>query len=184
HEFKLNAFTIDYDVAFASQTLAMALDGPWNLPRYKDLLKNLDWGITWLPAGNAKQATIAGGEYLTIFKQSQHPNEAWAFLRWILRPEVQAFWAMQSGYLPVRHAALQVPEFQAYLERNLPFKAYVEQMEISQSPTPIDYHGLRITRLMAEAIEKSTIGNVSPKAALDQAAQKCNELLASVAESK
>lgn len=184
HEFKLNSFTIDYDVAFASQTLAMALDGPWNLPRYKDLLKNLDWGITWLPAGPEKQATIAGGEYLTIFKQSQYPNEAWSFLKWILRPDIQAFWAMQSGYLPVRHAALQVPEFKAYLETNLPFKAYVEQMEMSQSPTPIDYHGLRITRFLAEGLEKSTVGNISPRVALDEAARKCNELLKSVAENK
>lgn len=184
HEFKLSSFTIDYDVAFASQTLAMALDGPWNLPRYKDLLKDLDWGIAWLPAGPKKRATIAGGEYLTIFKQSQYPNEAWTFLKWILRPEVQAFWAMESGYLPVRHAALQVPEFQAFLETNLPFKAYVEQMEISQSPNPIDHHGLRITRLIAEAIEKTTIGKAAAKTALDEAAKKCNELLASVQEDK
>lgn len=28
----LSSFTVDYDVAFASQRVAMSMDGPWNLP--------------------------------------------------------------------------------------------------------------------------------------------------------
>ena len=179
-DLKLRSFTSDFDVAFASNRLAMSMDGPWNLPRYKDLLKNLDWAFAPLPTGPVKQATVVGGEYLAIFKQSKHPDEAWQFLKWIIQPEIQAFWAMKSGYLPIRHAVLKVPEFQKYLVDNPNFKVFVEQMEVGQAQRPIDYGGLEITRHIAQAIENATIGNQDVREALREAAEKSNRLLNSV----
>ncbi len=177
-ELNLRSFTTDFDVAFASERLAMAMDGPWNLPRYKDILKNLDWGFAPLPRGPEKQATVVGGEYLAIFKQSPNPDAAWIFVKWMVKPETQAFWAMRSGYLPIRHAVLQVPEFQKYLEENPNFKVFVDQMEVGHVQRPIDYGGLEIARNIAEAIEKATVGNQSVKKALDEAANKSNQVLA------
>jgi ABC-type glycerol-3-phosphate transport system substrate-binding protein len=178
-ELKLKTFTTDFDVAFASGRLAMAMDGPWNLPRYKDLLKNLDWAFAPLPAGPVKEATVVGGEYLAIFKQSKNPGAAWKFLKWLIQPEVQAFWAMKSGYLPIRHAVLDVPEFQQYLKDNPDFAVFVYQMDVGQAQKPIDHGGLEITRNMAEAIEKATIGDIDAKRALDEAARKSNNVLKS-----
>jgi multiple sugar transport system substrate-binding protein len=171
----LRSFTPDYEAAFPSQQLVMAFDGPWNLPRWKD--RKLDWAIAPLPAGPAKRATIVGGEYISIFKQSKNPAAAWTFVKWLTRPEVQAMWSMKSGYLPIRRAALAVPEYRAFLDKNRGLKAYVEQMEFGQSPRPIDYNSLLISRAMAEAIEKATLGGISPKEALDEAAVKSNALL-------
>ena len=176
-ELGLRTFTSDFDVAFASQRLAMSMDGPWNLPRYKDLLKNVNWAFAPLPAGPFRQATVVGGEYLAIFKQSKHPEACWTFLKWLLKPEIQAFWAMKSGYLPIRHAALNVPEFQQYLKENSNFAVFVYQMEVGFAQKPIDHGGLEITRNMAEAIEKATIGNMDAKQALDEAAEKSNKVL-------
>jgi multiple sugar transport system substrate-binding protein len=176
-ELNLRSFTTDYDVAFASERLAMAMDGPWNLPRYNDLLKNLDWAFAPLPAGPAQQATVVGGEYLAIFKQSKHPDAAWKFLKWLTQPEVQAFWAMRSGYLPIRSAVLDVPEFQEYLKENPNFAVFVHQMDVGYVQKPIDYGGLEITRNIAEAIEKATVGNMDAKTALDEAARKSNSVL-------
>jgi multiple sugar transport system substrate-binding protein len=176
-ELNLRSFTNDFDVAFASGRLAMALDGPWNLPRYKDLLKGRDWAFAPLPGGPGAKATVVGGEYLAIFKQSQHPDEAWKFIKWLTKPEVQAFWAMKSGYLPIRHAVLNVPEFQAYLKDHPDFRVFVEQMEVGHAQKPIDYGALEITRNIAEAIEKATIGNSDVKTSLDEAAKKSNATL-------
>jgi multiple sugar transport system substrate-binding protein len=180
-ELNLRSFTSDFDVAFASERLAMTMDGPWNLPRYKDLLKNLDWAFAPLPAGPSRQATVVGGEYLAIFKQSKNPDAAWQFLKWLIQPEVQAFWAMKSGYLPIRGAVLEVPEFQEYLKNNPNFAVFVHQMDVGYVQKPIDYGGLEITRNIAEAIEKATIGNSDAKTALDEAARKSNNVLKSAA---
>lgn len=179
-ELHLSTFTSDYDVAFASRHLAMAMDGPWNLPRYNQILKGMDWAFAPLPSGPKKTATIVGGEYLSIFKQSAHPQEAWEFVRWMTLPETQAFWAMKSGYLPIRHKALEVEEFKKYLKDNPNFKAFVDQMDSGFAQKPIDYGGLQITRYMAEAIEKATVGAEDVKKALDESASKSNSLLKSV----
>ncbi len=179
-ELDISNFTVDYQVAFAAKRLAMALDGPWNLPRYERLLKDLNWAIAPLPRGPEKHVTILGGEYLAIFKQSRHPDEAWQFIKWIIQPENQALWGMKSGYLPMRRSTLAVPEFQKYMKSNRNYAVFVKQMEFGQSQRQIDYHGLSITRHLAEAIEKATIGGVDPKVALTEAAKKSNDLLATV----
>lgn len=179
---KLHSFTSDFDVAFVSNRLAMAMDGPWNLPRYKDLLKNIDWAFAPLPAGPEKNVTVVGGEYLSIFKQSKHPDAAWTFIKWMIQPEVQAFWSMRSGYLPIRKAASEVPEFKEYLKEHPNFKVFVDQMEIGQAQRPIDYGGLQIARYISEAIERSTLGNIDVKRALDESAEKSNLLLKEAVE--
>jgi multiple sugar transport system substrate-binding protein len=179
NDLHLSSFTIDYEVAFASKSLAMALDGPWNLPRWRKI-KGLDWEIAPLPAGPAKRATIVGGEYLAIFKQSQHPKEAWTFVKWMTRPDVQAFWSMRSGYLPIRKSVKEVAEYRDFLEHNPAVKAYVDQLSVSQAPSPVDYYGLRISRHLAEAIEKATLGKADPRTVLDEAAAKSDALLKSV----
>jgi multiple sugar transport system substrate-binding protein len=178
NDLNLRIFTIDYEVAFASKQLAMALDGPWNLPRWRKI-QGLDWSISPLPAGPAKRATIVGGEYLAIFRQSKHPKEAWTFVRWMTRPDIQAFWSMKSGYLPIRKAVSENKEYKEFLDQNKPLKAYVDQLQVAQAPSPIDFHGLRISRHLAEAIEKATLGKADPKSVLDEAAAKSNALLQS-----
>jgi len=175
----LSTFTSDYDVAFASKRLAMAMDGPWDLPRYNELLKDLDWSVAPLPAGPAKRATIVGGEFLTVFKQCQHPKEAWEFVKWMMKPEVQAMWAMKSGYLPVRRSVQNIPAFRDYLSKNPKYKVFVDELEYGVAQKPIDYGGLEISRQVAEAIEQATTGKIDPKTALDKSAAKSNKLLES-----
>jgi len=178
-ELNLNSFTIDYEVAFASRQLAMTLDGPWNIPRWNQI-KGLDWMVAPLPAGPAKRATVVGGEYLSLFRQSRHPREAWEFMKWMLRPEIQAMWSMKSGYLPVRHAVRDVAEYRLFLEHNPALKAYVDQLDVGQAPNPVDYESLKITRNIAEAIEKATLGKMDPRTVLDESAAKSNALLNAV----
>ena len=173
---KLNTFTNLFENAFVSKSLAMALDGPWNLPRYKDLLKNIDWAFAPLPTGPERNATVVGGEYLAIFKQSKNPDAAWQFIKWMIQPEVQSFWAMKSGYLPIRHAVMEVPEFKSYLDTNPNFKVFVEQMDFGVAEK-MDIEALEITRNFGEAIERSTVGKIEVKRALDEAAEKSNRLL-------
>ncbi|MEW6654574.1 MAG: ABC transporter substrate-binding protein [Bacteroidota bacterium] len=178
-EQKLNRFTSDFDMAFVSKQLAMAMDGPWSLPRYNELMKSLNWAFAPLPAGPVQKATIVGGEYLAIFKESKHPDESWEFVKWIISPEAQAKWSMSSGYLPIRRAVSKLPEFQKYLEENPNYKVFVEQMEYGIAERSIDYGGMQITRYLGEAIEHVTIGNKEPSRALRESAEKSNKLLKS-----
>ena len=175
----LRSFTGDYVPAFASGRAAMILDGPWSLPRYPTLLGDMDWDIAPLPAGPAKRATIVAGEYLAVFKQSKNPEAAWTFIKWITEPDVQAFWSMKSGYLPMRKSVLDEPEYQRYLEGNSAHRAFVEQMSVAQVQRPIVYFPLEIERNLAVAIEKATVSGDDPRAVLAEAVAASNALLQS-----
>jgi ABC-type glycerol-3-phosphate transport system substrate-binding protein len=172
-----NMFSMAHDMGFASGHLAMVLDGPWNLPRYREM-KNVDWAVAPLPAGPVKRATYIAGEHLAIFRQSRHPADAWKFVKWILKPEIQALFSMKSGYLPVRGSVLHLKEYREFLARDPALKAFVDQLSWGQGRQPIDYHRLEINRYLAEAIEKATLGKMDPKTVLDEAAAKSNVLLA------
>jgi multiple sugar transport system substrate-binding protein len=176
-EQNLRNFTTEYQSAFISGQGAMMLDGPWALPNYPRLLRGMDWAIAPLPAGPDKRATVVGGEYLTIFRQSAHPEAAWAFLRFMARPDVQAFWSEKSGYLPTRASVMQVPEYQAYLETNPALRVFVEQMAVAQAQRPIDFSPIEIQREIAIAIERSTVGREDPRTALARAAANANAML-------
>lgn len=180
-ELGMRTFSMAHDMAFASQHLAMVLDGPWNLPRYREM-KNVDWAVAPLPAGPVQRATYLAGEHLAIFRQSRHPQQAWTFVKWILRPETQAMFSMKSGYLPVRRSVLERKDYQDFLATDPALKAFVDQMEWGQARRPINFHRVEINRYLAEAIEKATLGKMDPKAALDEAAAKANRLLQSAAK--
>lgn len=176
-ELNLGSFTADHSVAFASGLAAMMFDGPWNLPQYEETLKNIDWAVAPLPEGIVQKATNAGGEFLVIFKDTEYPEEAWQFVKWIIKPETQAFWSMKSGYLPVRKSVLDVPEYQEFLDEHPNLKVYVEQMEFAKARRPLDYHGIQIDKFISEAIEEATIGNMDAREALNKAAERGNKLL-------
>jgi DNA-binding transcriptional ArsR family regulator len=135
----------------------MALDGPWNIPRWQQI-PGLDWMVAPMPKGPVKQSTIVGGEYLAIFKQSQNPDSAWAFVKWMVRPDVQALWSMKSGYLPIRHAVRNVKEYNDFLDAHPPLKTYVQQMDFAQAASPIDYDPLKISRHLAYLRRAGIVG--------------------------
>lgn len=172
-------FSLAHDMAFFSQKLAMVMDGPWNLPRYRQF-RNVDWAIAPLPEGPVKRATYLAGEHLAIFRQSKHPQEAWKFVKWILEPEVQAQFSIKSGYLPVRQSVLDLPVYTEYLKTDPALKSFVDQMQCGQAREIIDFNRIEINQALAEAVEKSLAGGMDPKVALDEAAEKANRRLGGV----
>jgi len=175
-DLRLDRFSLAHDLGFASNTLAMVMDGPWNLPRYRRM-KQTNWAVAPLPTGPVKKVTYLAGEHLAIFKQSKYPLQAWSFIKWILRLEVQARFSMSSGYLPVRRSTLELKEYQEYLDKHPHHKAFVEQMKIGLGRERIDHYQIEINQLIAEALEKAIVGDIDPRTALDEAAVKSNELI-------
>jgi len=169
-------FALAHDIGFASGKLAMVMDGPWNLPRYR-ALKNIDWAVAPLPRGPVKRATYLAGELTAIFNQSSHQKEAWTFVKWITEPRIQSQFSMKSGYLPIRKSVLKRPEYVMYLKSDPALSAFVEQIGISQARVPFDRHRVEINRVMAEAIEQATLGKGDPRRCLEKAAEQANALL-------
>lgn len=170
------SFGLSHDMGFASGKIGMILDGPWDLPRFREL-KGIDWAVAPLPAGPAGKATYIAGEQLAIFRQTKHSGEAWAFVRWTLEPRIQAAFSMSSGYLPVRKSVLSLPQYRQFLERDSAMRTFVEQMKVGRARRTPDFYRVEINRFLAEAIEKATLGKSDPAGVLKESASKANALL-------
>ncbi|MCF8260934.1 MAG: ABC transporter substrate-binding protein [Melioribacteraceae bacterium] len=178
-EIGFESFSMTHDMGFISQTCAMIMDGPWDLPSLRKI-NNFEWGIAPLPEGPDKRATYVAGEHLTIFKKSDHPDEAWKFIKWFTSPEIQAEFSIESGYMPVRKSTLELQSYKDYLKTDPYLAAFVEQFEIGYARQNITYKRVEINQRVAEAIERSLKGNVDPKTALDAAAEQVNSILKKV----
>ncbi|MCF7802663.1 MAG: ABC transporter substrate-binding protein [Candidatus Marinimicrobia bacterium] len=171
-------FSLSHDNGFVSQTVAMVIDGPWNLPTYRKI-DEFHWNIAPLPSGPAGDFTYLGGEHLAVFRSTEHPDAAWEFLSWVTQPEVQARFAMNSGYLPVSKQALHLPEFQEFLEQDPQYAGFVKLLGNARVRHRFDRSWMEVNRLLGEAIERSVIGEKSPEKVLRQSVRKINtELLA------
>lgn len=171
----MRIFALSHDMGFASKRLAMVMDGPWNLPRYRKM-ENVDWAVASLPAGPVKQATYLAGEQLVIFRQSSQPEAAWTFIKFITRPEIQAEFSQRSGYLPVRQSSLKMESYKQYLETDPALKTFVSLMAIGQTRVPLKHFRAEINHFLAEAIEKSLVGEMPVDSALIEAEKKANRL--------
>ena len=174
HKYKIGSMNTP-EQGFESQRVAMSLMGSWDLPHMKDM--TFDWGVAPIPAGSKRQVSPLGGEYLVIFRQTEHPKEAWEFVRWFVSPEIQEWWSLESKYLPVRWSALDSPTYQEALKSDPGLKVYAEQMRNAYAE-PILPQASEIDLYLATALEKAVRKVATPKAALDEAAAKANAALA------
>lgn len=175
---KFGNYSFTHDMGFFSGSLSMIMDGPWDLPTFRKMNPD-DWGVTSLPAGPDKKATYIAGEALAIFRQSKNPDAAWKFVKWISQPENQALFSMNSGYLPIRKSVLVRDDYKSFLEKDHAMKVFVDQIGIAKQRPSIDKYYININQNIAEAIEKTLLGNKDPKTALEESAAKSNELLKS-----
>jgi multiple sugar transport system substrate-binding protein len=97
---------------FKGGRLAVWIGGPWVLGSVNrtddttwvpDARKNV--GVASMPAGpSGKGFTFVGGSNLMMFKNTKHPNEAWALMKYLSGDAVQKEYANLMGMFPARLA--------------------------------------------------------------------------------
>jgi len=104
------------------------------------------------------------------------------FFAFLARPEVQAAWHQRTGYLPVSHAAYELTREQGFYDSNPGTDVGVRQMSHNGGPAAHS-RGIRlgnhlyIRAILDEELEAVWIGDKLPKAALDDAVVRGNDLL-------
>ena len=118
----------------------------------------------WVPAGKKKS------EYKGIAK----------FFSFLTRPDIQADWDNQTGYLPNTLAAYRLIKTQGYYDRNPGADIAVEQMSRKVRPYSRGVRLVNFPRIRAvidEELEAVWHQAKTPKDALDSAVARGNELL-------
>jgi len=112
--------------AFASGKVAMVEDGSWAL---KDILSTADFrvGVAPFPAGPAGYATLATTDGFGIYAGTEHPDEAWELVKFLISKEYGREMAKASLLQPAR--ASLVDEWTGFIRDEFPEKA--ADMDIS-----------------------------------------------------
>jgi len=158
-----------------SGRIAMSINGPWN---YSGLKDRDDVRIQVYPMPiRDRAATNIGGESLFLFKSSaRRERAAWEFMKFVMSPDFQVDWAMNTGYLPVSRAASRDPRFQSFLAANPFIEAFDDLMPVGKTRPSIPQYPA-VSQTLGKYLEAALYGKMSSREALDRAAEEVNRLL-------
>ncbi|WP_051356632.1 sn-glycerol-3-phosphate ABC transporter substrate-binding protein UgpB [Azorhizobium doebereinerae] len=137
----------------------------------------------WPDVKGAPQNSIIGGATLWVLTgrpQAEYKGAA-KFFTYLSRPEVQAWWHQQTGYLPITEAAYHLSKSQGFYDKNPGTDVSILQMTLN--PPTENSKGLRfgsfaqIRDVIEEELEATLAGSKTAKAALDDAQARGNTLL-------
>lgn len=142
-------------------------------------------GVLYMPRNEGVEGkTIVGGAslWITNVGSAEEQEGAWDFIKFTLRPEIQAFWAVNTGYYPVVRAAYDLPEMQAGLEQYPQFQVAIDQIRLTDISPANTAHvsGIFVSYRThyVEAFDRLMNGDfASAQEALDSAVAVSNELL-------
>lgn len=125
-----------------------------------------DFGAAYLPAGKIRSIPI-GGAVIVLFPFSEEENEAtYKFIKWVTEPENVAYFSMNTGYIPTRKTALEVPELVEFMEETPMYRIAFEQLQYGFSYWHFFEMGT-MDGLIWEALEKIEREIASPEEAMD-----------------
>ncbi|MEN6408254.1 MAG: extracellular solute-binding protein [Anaerolineaceae bacterium] len=162
---------VDPFTGFASGDYASLDNGPWSYSILSGQYPDFKFSAALFPAGTAGSIDIVGGEDINLMSQSQHPEAAMEFIRYLLSQDYQLK-MMEVGQIPVRSDLMETdavknhPYLGIFLEQLKTSKARTAHPSWSQMDTIITDAGQYIFRK-----EKT------PQQALDEAAAQIDELL-------
>ena len=137
----------------------------------------------WPDVAGAPHNTIIGGATLWVLRD--RPRDEYKgvakFFSFLSKPEAQAAWHQNTGYLPITRAAFDLTRAQGFYDRNPGTSISIEQ--ITLKPPTENSRGLRLGSftLIRDAIddelEQAFSGKKTAQAAMDSAVERGNKLL-------
>jgi len=127
-----------------------------------------------IPKGG-KPATGSGGWIAGITRDSKHPKLAFDFLKAVVATRNMADFVIANGNIPTRKSMLKLES--EYLASIPYFDVAKEVLPATHFRPPIPEY-MQISAQIVDAIQKALTEEMTPKASLDKAAVKVNEILA------
>ncbi|ASJ14288.1 ABC transporter substrate-binding protein [Thermococcus radiotolerans] len=113
--------------AFGQQEVGMVISGNWMIPfladQFPDFKYGEDWDIAPVPAGKEGRVTMVYTVILGINAKTEHPQEAWKFVKFLLGPEGQKELVVKGGQtLPSIKGFENDPDMWPQHKKTLSFK--------------------------------------------------------------
>jgi multiple sugar transport system substrate-binding protein len=163
-----------YANLFNSGKIAMLFTGPWDLSSFPDV----SYGVQVLP-GDQNHQTISGPDQWVMFDNGDARRKAaWTFLKWFTSPREAMQWSVDTGDLPIRASMAQLPQYPQYVKKFPGVATFVQNEANALKARPVIPSYAEVSQAMGQAIQAVLLGKAEPKAALDQAAQQVDQVLA------
>jgi multiple sugar transport system substrate-binding protein len=133
-----------------------------------------DWGVALLPVPHpgAERSSAMGDFNWAIFATTKHPEEAFKALEYFVSQDDKLF--QNFGQLPAR-SDISIPKTGQPL-KDAALEVFQEQMKYAKPRGPHPAWP-KISKAIQDAIQAALTGQMSPKDALDQAAEKIKGVL-------
>lgn len=154
-----------------------------------------EWAEAYLPYDpeiiqTPKNSIIGGASLWTMTAPTRTPAEykgVAEFLRYIGKPDVDATWAQNTGYVPVTFAGYELLKKQDFFQKNVGADIPVEQL--ARGTVTPNTRGLRLGRLpeirniIQEQLEQALQGGQNAQQVLDISVERGNKVLKEFARS-
>jgi sn-glycerol 3-phosphate transport system substrate-binding protein len=145
------------------------------------------WSVNFIPyhddVKGAPQNSVIGGASLWVMakKPAADYRGVAKFFSFLSQPEIQMYWHTSTGYVPITLAAYELTKKSGFYEKNPGHELAVKQLT-NKAPTE-NSRGLRFgnyvqgREVIEEEMEAVFAGRKDPKAAMDDAVRRGNEIL-------
>jgi sn-glycerol 3-phosphate transport system substrate-binding protein len=154
-----------------------------------------DWAEAYLPYDpeiiRTPMNSIIGGASLWVMtapnRTAAEYSAVAAFLKYLGKPDVDATWAQNTGYVPVTFAGYELSKQQGFFSKNVGADIPVEQL--ARGTVTQNTKGLRLGRLpeirniIQEELEKALQGGQTAQQAMDAAVARGDKVLKEFAKS-
>lgn len=140
--------------------------------------KTMHWGTAVMPSFEGKSGSVLGNNGLAVFKNASKAQKQGAikFMKFLMGKNIQARFAMATGYVPVVKSAVKTPKYQAYLKSHPTYQAAIDAYQDAFSSTPfIGYNAYRTA--LVNAVSETVSRGAAPKTVLKNLQTKTESIL-------
>jgi len=189
------AFNVGRNPTYADTLLAIASGRAAMTFSYSPALGSvmdaLSKGVEGVEIGVAAVPGVPGGTgapllghrvMWTINRRPQEEQEAaWKFIKWLMGPEQQAEFFAGTGYLPVRHSAIDLPAAREvvakYPQFQVPLDIYLESPITPAALGAVLAPFYQVREALNQGVEAMLAGTKDPDQALEDAAAEANQII-------
>jgi multiple sugar transport system substrate-binding protein len=161
---------------FSNGTIAMMLQGDWLIPYLEDNME-ADWDVTYM-IRDQQMASDMGGNVVGVTKDSQNPELAADFVKFIASDEQMAQFCIDAQFIPVRRTLVE--QGLDYTMRPEQMQVFVQQSatvptKMAQEQTLPEFN--KINQVLADELELAFRSGQSPETTAKNIASGIEEAL-------
>ncbi|MGD8237540.1 MAG: sugar ABC transporter substrate-binding protein [Armatimonadota bacterium] len=167
--------TLDVTAMFMTGRLAMYNGGPFAVPQYRTI-EDFEWDVAFLPKGPRGRVTRYYGDGYVAWRETEHPREAWEFLKFLTSEYCERLYAEDARGIPSRKSVAYSEDF---IRPDTPWdeRIFVDSAKYAHlQPITTRYPEMDVA--WREPYERILLGELTVAEALEIMDHQLDELLA------